>query len=313
MVVNPRVYGGDGRYAWERAMQGFRGGGRVLAALETCADGAHVEEIVRALEATAPRVVIAAGGDGTVSDVAHAIMRAALRPAAALAIVPLGTANNVARALGLMSCRQGTPRAIDLAVKTVLQGAERRIDLGRVGARHFVGSFALGMDADILHTRNRVRARLGCGGRTGGYPLYLCSCALNVLRPHAVTAHVRVDGAARRARLYNLLVTNTPIYAGEFRFDAANAADDGRLDLHVFAGPLDYLRRYPQAWWRHVRYARGEAVEAPRGVERVRALQVELAEARPYQLDGEEGEAAASYDIHIVPQALAVRVPPRDA
>jgi len=42
-----------------------------------------------------------------------------------------------------------------------------------------------------------------------------------------------------------LLVTNTPLYAGEFRFDADNSCDDGRLDLHLFSGPFDYLDSGP--------------------------------------------------------------------
>jgi diacylglycerol kinase family enzyme len=288
----------------------------VCGELETCADGENVRRMTHLLGDTRPEIVIAAGGDGTVSDVVQAIMLTRVDERPALAILPFGTANNVARSLGMISCRYGGAKAVDLAVATALHGAQRQIDLGRVGLgrvgqRHFVGSFALGMDADILIMRNRLRSRLRSRlrRRLGGYPLYLCSCALNLLRPHGAAARLWVDGSAVTSRAYNLLITNTPIYAGEFRFGTDNSSDDGYLDLHLFEGPLDYLRRFPAAWRRHVRHTRGLPSRAPRERQLVRTLQVELASPVACQLDGEEYASAASYEIGVVPRALTVRVP----
>ena len=308
VVANPHAPSGDALGAWQRRLAALRRDAVVCGELETCGDGANVQRVARLLDDTRAQVVIAAGGDGTVSDVVQAIMLAGGTERPALAIIPLGTANNVARSLGLISCRHGGARAMDLAVATALNGPERRIDLGRVGQRYFVGSFALGMDADILITRNRWRRRLRLNARVGGYPLYLLSCAVNLLRPHGAAARLRIDGSAVTSKAYNLLITNTPIYAGEFRFDTDNSSDDGCLDLHLFEGPLDYLRRYPAAWRRHVRYARGLPCRAPHERRLIRTLQVEFASPVACQRDGEESGAAASYEICVVPQALTVRV-----
>src|SRR5262249_34868109 len=147
-----------------------------------------IDRIAGLVNTQGPAVVIAAGGDGTVSDVVEAIMRGAPGAAPALGILPLGTANNVARSLGLHSIRQRGAVAVELAVETIAGRHERRIDVGRVDcgqsrpARYFVGSVAVGMDGDILHTRNRLRRQLRLGPRLGGYPLYLWSCALNLMR-----------------------------------------------------------------------------------------------------------------------------------
>jgi diacylglycerol kinase family enzyme len=306
VVVNPHSHTG----AWPRGRESLRRDAIVCGELETCADGDNVRRMTRLLGDTRPEIVIAAGGDGTVSDVVQAIMLTKADERPALAILPFGTANNLARSLGMISCRHGGAQAVDLAVATALNGAQRQIDLGRVGLgrvgqRHFVGSFALGMDADILMMRNRLRSRL----RLGGYPLYFCSCALNLLRPHGAAARLCVDGSAVTSRAYNLLITNTPIYAGEFRFGTDDSSDDGYLDLHLFEGPLDYLHRFPAAWRRHVRHTRGLPSRAPRERQLVRTLQVELASPVACQLDGEEYESAAFYEIGVVPRALTVRVP----
>ncbi len=309
LVVNPRSTTGRAAAVWSRAARELHRRGAVRGEVETAADGANVERIRRMIGEVQPAVVVAAGGDGTVSDTARAIAEAPPGNPPALAILPLGTANNVARSLGLESLlRRGEPAA-DLALGAIFGGSGRRIDLGAVGERYFVGSLAIGMDADILLTRNRLRHRLALDGTVGGYPLYLWSCAVNVLRRHGTRARLRADGIERAPFVYNLLVTNTPLYAGEFRFDTANSCDDGRLDLHLFHGGADYLRRYPTAWIRHLRYSRGIAVAAPPRIERFRQLAVDLDEPLAAQVDGEELPPAASYRIRAVPDALEVRLP----
>ncbi len=307
VIVNPRTHTGAGATGTEMALAALRKHACVRTELATEADGGHVAAVIAALREARPEVAVAVGGDGTVRDVAEVILNAGIAPAPALGIVPLGTGTNVARSLGMTSCRHGDAAAIDRAVAAITAGHERTIDVGRVGTWHFVGSFALGMDADILHIRNRVRARLGLSGRIGGYPLYLWSCALNVFLKHAVMAQLDIDGQRVYRRVYNLLVTNTPLYAGEFRFDAENSADDGRLDLQIFGNALQYLRCYPAAWRRHVRYGRGEAVRPAAALRRVRTVRIELSKPVPYQLDGEEAEASSALEIAVMPKALRVR------
>jgi len=314
VVVNPRTLTGSAAQLWQRALDGLYDRVVICEEIRTAGAGADTDRVAQLVTAHAPQVVVAAGGDGTVRDVVEGVMRAAPTTAPSLALLPLGTANNVARSLGLRSVRQAGASAVDLAVATIVDGYERRIDLGHVDfgtnpSRYFVGSFAVGMDAEILRTRNQLRQRLRLRSRIGGYPLYLCSCAINLLRPHGTAARLRIDGPEQARRVYNLLVTNTPLYAGEFRFDAENSSDDGCIDLHVFAGPLDYLRRYPAAWRRHVRHARGERVQPPRHVQRVREVYIELSAPLAAQLDGEECAPVVSCTVRVVPQALAVRVP----
>jgi len=251
------------------------------------------------------RRVIAAGGDGTVRDVAEAITLAGVDPPA-LALAPVGTANNAARALGLASCRPGREAALDLAVHAALAGGERRIDLGRANGRVFVGSVAIGMDADILVMRDRLCARTP--RLLAGYPLYLWCCAVNFLRPHGGPATI-ADPVRRAVKIYNLLVTNTPIYAGEFRFADGECFADGVLDVLLAESVGQYGRSYPAAWPRHLRAQAGCSVRPDRRLSRAERLTVELEALVAWQLDGEEMPAAQRFEIEVVPGALRVCVP----
>lgn len=313
LVVNPYARGnaweGVGRYL----EQELSAQADVCVRLHTTGESGDAERIATSIREYAADVVVAAGGDGTVSQVVSGILngRSASVP---LAIIPLGTANNVARSLGLDGCRRGHRATLDLTVRTALYGQTRSIDLGQVGSRYFVGSVAIGMDADILFTRNRWRDRLRLSGGLAGYGLYLSSCAVNLLRPHGAPARLDIksgcgDPAGGHAYVYNLLITNTPIYAGEFRFAGDDPCDDGCLDLFSFAGPLDYLGGYVPAWPRHLRWQLGRTVHSDRRLQRVRELVLDLEHPVPYQIDGECGGWARSYAIRALPAALSVRVP----
>ena len=305
VVVNPRVLHGPAAGLWEQALARLSRCGAVEC-LHTTGDGADGDRIA-ALLAARPAMLIAAGGDGTVHEAVAACVAAGAP--SALAILPLGTANNVARSLGLPALRAGHPEALERALATIVDGADRPIDLGCVGAHVFIGSFAAGMDGVILADRNRWRRRWRLGPRAGGYALYLLSCAVNLARHRAVDASLSADGVPWQGPIYDLLVTNTALYAGEFRFDDADHSGDGRLDLHVFRTAADYVRAFVTAWRRHLRRERGGPVEPPPQLRRVTRVDVILSRPLPCQLDGEEGAPADHYAVRVVPHAIRVRVP----
>lgn len=94
--------------------------------------------------------IVAAGGDGTVTGVAQAL----LGKDAALAVLPLGTFNFFARGLGL-------PEDPEAAARAILNGDARRISVGTVNDRVFLNNASLGVYPLILQTREQVYARFG--------------------------------------------------------------------------------------------------------------------------------------------------------
>jgi diacylglycerol kinase family enzyme len=168
------------------------------------------------------------------------------------------------------------------------------------------------MDGAILAARNAWRRRWHLPSALAGYPLYLLGCAVNLARQRAVAARVHADGLPYHGPLYDLVVVNTPLYAGEFRFDDGDDhSDDGRLDLQIFAGTADYVRAFVTAWRRHVHQQRGEPVAASPRQRRVAQVEITLARPLPSQVDGEESACADRFAVSVLPGALRVCVPTR--
>ena len=309
LVVNPRVRDRVGAALWHAALTRLDEGTTIVARESTRGDARDLEHIRGVVREQRPDVLVAAGGDGTVNQTVEGLL-AAGEPMPALGILPLGTANNVARSLGLLSCRHVGEAAVDLAVQAIARGPERVIDVGTVGGRHFVGSFAAGMDADILAMRNRWRRIIGTRNLLSGYPLYLVSCAANLLaRRHGARTHVVVDGVGRDVSAYNVLVTNTALYAGEFRFDPGDPSADEKLDLQVMTGPVEYVRLFVSAWRRYLGARRDKRVPPPRALERVRRIVLSCRTPVPSQVDGEEFCVTDRYEIEVRARAFRVRVP----
>ncbi len=267
----------------------------------TRGDGGDVERIVGWLRAGSQHLVVAAGGDGTARAVAAALMTLPAGERPALGLLPLGTANNLARSLGLRRVRRDAT-ALTVALAALRRGRLRPLDLGCVNGAWFVGSCAAGMDGAILATRNRWRARWRL---RGGYPLYLASCAANLLRHRPATLALSLDGgAAAFVPAHNLLVLNTALYAGEFRFDTRDRSADARLDLLVAASAPAYVRDFVSAWGRQLGVPVGAADLRPFSTARIEA-EAPLA----LQVDGEEFAPTRLLEVRLEPAALSVVVP----
>ncbi|MDG2303531.1 MAG: diacylglycerol kinase family protein [Candidatus Binatia bacterium] len=279
-------------------------------ALETRGDGLDVIRIRDLLESRGTRVVIAAGGDGTVSTVARGLLEIPDYRRPNLAILPLGTANNVARSFGLLSVRVDGATAARRTLASIDSEHSRRIDVGEANGIPFVGSFALGMDAAILRLRNRLRDQLRLNGALGGYPLYLASTALQGIAHAKVKARTELDGVHSEGPIYNLLVTSCPVYAGEFRFGGPGGVPPGALGVHAFRGRAQYLKAYVAAWRRHVNHNRGLRTYEPETTQRCRELRVRLPAPATAQIDGEEIPATDDWQIRFRPSALRLLLPP---
>lgn len=269
-------------------------------------DSAAIAELARNSRAN---VVIAAGGDGTVSTVSAALCALPAESRPDLAILPLGTANNLARSYGLSSVRTDGSAALTRALSTLHDGATTELDVGEANGTIFVGSFALGMDAAILHRRNELRSRYPLDPKIGGYPLYLASCAIEALAHRELDAAIEIDGQHTRAPLYNLLLTCCPVYAGEFRFAGRAGNRGGRLGAYAFGSRREFLTEYTRAWRRHVRHGRGEAVREAENARWVRRVTVRLPTPVVAQLDGEETAACDAWSVTVRPGAIRLRVP----
>ena len=171
---------------------------------------------VRAAVAAGHERLLVAGGDGTLH---HAIQDLAGSPCA-LGIVPLGTGNDLARALGL-------PADPTVAVSRALAGERRAIDLGRAGTSVFAGVAGLGIDAEVTRWVNRP------GRRLHGSWVYVYAALRCLLSYRPPQLNVDFDDGHHSSRIMLAVVANSPLFGAGMRIAPQARLDDGLLDLVI--------------------------------------------------------------------------------
>lgn len=246
--------------------------------------------LARRAAAAGARLVFAVGGDGTVRACASALAGTGVR----LAIVPRGTANLAAHALGI-------PHRLGAALATGFGPAERAVDLGVADGTGFTAMAGIGVDAAVVATTRRLlKLRLGW--------LAYAEAGLVHLRGRLDRFTVRLDGGKpleRRARA--VVVGNAGLLPGGFVLLPDARPDDGMLDVGILAPP-------GVAGWGSVGYrVLTRSRRDDRCLERFRVRRVEITATAdlPREADGELLPPGRSLTVTLRPAALLVRVPAR--
>jgi YegS/Rv2252/BmrU family lipid kinase len=256
----------------------------------------HATELAREAVAAGCGRVIAVGGDGTVNEVAQAL----LDSPATLALVPCGSGNGLARHLGLPG---SAAAALDLASDP--DALAMPIDTGSVNGRPFFNAMGLGLDAEVSRRFNGLTRR--------GLPAY-ARTAFDVFFNRAQErCTITSGGSTRELDVLLIAVANSDQY-GNGAFIAPGArADDGLLDL-VAVSPVGV----PGAFVLGVRLFAGSIDRSPR-VLRIQGAGFEIVRAKGgiVHTDGEIHETGAVLNIAVHPNSLSVvisRLPsPRDS
>jgi YegS/Rv2252/BmrU family lipid kinase len=291
LIVNPTAGRGRALPHLDAIVRTLEAAGATVA-VHTTSD----PEAARALVATLPEeaTAVAVGGDGTV----HAVMRACLAHDRRLGVLPFGSGDDFAHALGLGRTRP------DEAVRALLDGRERRIDVGTVNGEPFVNAFGTGFDADVAR---RILAAPPSFRGVARY-LYGVFSALRDFRLADVALDMTgADGARQRFEGPALLVAvqNGPRTGGSFRFAPGARPDDGVLDVVVAgafgrAGTLAILPRV----------MRGRHLDHPE-VHRFAATSVDVQWSTPVagHAEGELQPVERAYRVRLRPGALRVVAP----
>ncbi|MGH9107426.1 MAG: diacylglycerol/lipid kinase family protein [Acidimicrobiales bacterium] len=234
------------------------------------------------------KLVVSVGGDGTVRACAHDLAGTATP----LAVVPRGTANLFAHALGV-------PRSLKAALAIAFGDHERQVDLGFSQGQPFVAMAGIGIDAAVVESTPRwFKQNLGWLG----YAL----AALPHLADPAHELSVSLDGGEPLERRgHAVVVGNVGILPGGFTLLPGARLDDGLLEVGVLAP-------YNLAGWLPV--ARSAVTGRPTAggrVEHLRAARVEITSFSPLprQFDGDVVGPSRSLSVCVRRKALAVRAP----
>jgi diacylglycerol kinase (ATP) len=232
------------------------------------------------------RIIVAAGGDGTVRSVAVQLLERDV----ALGILPMGTAMNVARSLGI-------PLELPQAAEIVRAGHERTIDVGVVRGETFLEIASIGASAELL-----------AGGREAkdGRMRRAIDLLRQGLRHRRTRVRLQLDGREVRGRAPAIAVANGRFTGRGLELVPEAALDDGRFDVLIFEGfgGLGLLVHL-------ARLLLGRATD--RRIRRFRAASVHVSTHRPLPIridSGVIGTTPVAFSTR--PRSLRVIAPPAD-
>jgi len=225
VLISPAAGRGRARALSGAVVDGLRAAGldpRVLPATT----GAEAERQAAEAVAAGTGAVVAVGGDGA----AHAALQAVAGSMTPLAVVPAGTGNDLALALGIPHDAAAAVRA---AAEDLVAGDVRTVDAGRTGDRWWATVLCCGFDSAVTDRANRLRWPRG----RRRYDVAILA-ELAALRPRRLT--LVLDGETSTVPVTLVAVGNTSWYGGGMKVCPGADPADGLFDVTV-VGPLTRL------------------------------------------------------------------------
>jgi diacylglycerol kinase (ATP) len=235
--------------------------------------------------------VFTLGGDGTAMEAASAL--AAVPDAPPLGIIAVGTANVLARSIGL-------PLRPQQAVTALLSGTATTIDLGRVvNGPAFAIGLGIGLDASMIGGASAAMKR------RVGYLAYALSAMRAGLKLERFRVRVEVDGTVHEMETSSVLIANFGTVLGDMIcFGEGIAHQDGKLDVCVYSP--NSLADAVRIFWRMMfgRVSDDRCVRTLRGEH----IRITTDPPRPLQADGEL-LGMTPVEVQVEPQAVRVLSP----
>lgn len=232
-------------------------------------------------------LVVVGGGDGTLNGVLQGLVGADLP----LGLLPLGTANDLAKTLGI-------PNDLEEACDVIAQGHTRRIDVGRVNNAYFFNEASIGLSVALCRSlTSEAKARFGVLA-------LLYNAVVLLLHMRRFTAHVRVDnGEGFSVRTAQLTLGNSCNFGGFVATDDAEI-DDRLLDFYSvgFEHGWTYFDAFHALLQR--RYDEARSIHTMHG----KRFEVSTHHRKHVEADGEIVTATPAV-FEIVPRAISVFVP----
>lgn len=297
VIINPVAGGGSIRRHWPHIYTRLRDAGLSFDYEFTKGPG-HAIEIAKQAVDTGYRYLIAAGGDGTVNEVANGILRSNNSSDVTLGMFSTGTAGSFARSLGI--ARNYASLLVKRKAVSIDVGVVECWSKGRRLQRFFVNEASVGFGAVIVNAWSRLPKLFG---HSINYKLRTITgyCALVAHRNRWIRLHT--GNKAENFHGCYIIVANGQYFAGGMQIAPHARLDDGLLNL-VTVGDVsksELLRIVPIVY-------DGSHIGHPKiREEKVTVVTIESDERLLVEADGEIiGEAPASFSV--MPSALAVVV-----
>jgi diacylglycerol kinase (ATP) len=297
MIVNPASSAGRTARQWPDSARRAKAHGLQVEVRLTERRG-HATEIAREAARQGMPLVLAVGGDGTVSEVADGL--AGATEGTELAILQRGSGCDIMRTFGI-------PKDADRALEIAASAPARTIDMGRVEyagrdgsghSRHFVNIASAGLTGVAADRVNQS------GKPLGATVAFAWAAVATFARYRNSRFRVEIDGERLEQVCNNVIVGNCRYFAGGMKILPDADPSDGLFDVLVWGD----VSKLDLALNLHKLY-RGTHVGHPKAtIRRARRVTVTPESALPIEVDGEQpGLTPASFEI--VPSALRLRAP----
>lgn len=232
-------------------------------------------------------LVIVGGGDGTLNAAVDGLVNTQLP----LGILPLGTANDLARTLGI-------PKSLPAACQVIARGNVQHIDLGWVNGKHFFNVASLGLSVQITQRLTKEAKR-----RWGVFA-YAITAIEAMWRSRPFYAEIRLNGQIIQGKTIQIAVGNGRYYGGGMAIVHDARINDQRLDVYSLE---------IQHWWQMLALLpalRSGRHRASSGVLAFHAQEIEIDTHKPHPIntDGEITTYTPAR-FRVLPRALAVLMP----
>ena len=256
IIANPAAGGGRAYQAVRQHIAGWAHTDWEVQTLTTRGrDDAGL--LARQLLTQPPDLLAVCGGDGTVNEIVSHISG----PPFPVAVLPAGTANVLARELGLPL---NPIKALEIALRRTVKSVDVGI-LKNGAARRFLFVAGIGFDAfAVFSARPRLKKRLGMAA----YVIAIVECFRNYSFPE-----FRVEAAGRNFKAASCLVCNAKSYGGGLLFCPDASMDDGLLDILILERSRNvrlaffllraWLQKPQSGEWIHRLQARTVRIEGP--------------------------------------------------
>ncbi len=256
----------------------------------------RLPEVVRVARQRGFALIVAAGGDGTASAVASALTDGAVP----LGILPVGTANLLARELGI-------PMELADACRLLARGGRlRAVDAMQVGDTAYISHVSIGVYSSIAEKTSPAAKRLF------RQLAYLWNALPALLGRRSWRFEIITDGQRQRVRASSIMIANVGTFgAADLRWGPNIQPDDGRIDICIIKARS--IKHYLSLAW-HMLTRRHKQSRLARYLSATRTIKVHSRKRRlPVRGDGEiVGHGGVS--IRILPGAVKILVPkPPDA
>lgn len=246
----------------------------------------HATELAHAAVADGCACVVAVGGDGTMNEVARAL----ISTPTALGLIPCGSGNGLARHLGI-------PLNFSVALEQVLTGQPRQIDTGVAAGHAFFCAAGVGFEAHIAAEFNQLSRR--------GFARYLTTSATAYWNYTAEHYEIESTVERREVTALTLVVANCCQYGNNAYIAPGAQLDDGRVNLTAVR-PFNLLTA-PVMLWRLFRGTLRDSGSVLMLADKKFTLHRKSAGL--LHTDGEVHDAPATVEFQVRPQSLRVIAP----